>query len=155
MDEEYDELGLIYTHPRSFAFAASTSLTDKISLSMDWKAFMDRNQIYLSFYEWYYTRLKIPQLTPISAPLISCPVQTLYISNLGREINKIKESQRKEEEQKAEEGKKEEGNCKLQHQQYHVLIQLRIQDLNIKLKTLIDTGSDLNLLNKHVIPVAY
>lgn len=43
----------------------------------------------------------------------------------------------------------------LKHQQYHILIHLRIQDLNFRLKTLLDTGSDLNLLNKHVIPVAY
>jgi hypothetical protein len=34
------------------------------------------------------------------------------------------------------------------------LIELKIQDLNFRLKTLIDTGSDLNLLNKHVIPVS-
>jgi len=34
------------------------------------------------------------------------------------------------------------------------LIELKIQDLHFKLKTLIDTGSDLNMLNKHVIPVS-
>jgi hypothetical protein len=34
------------------------------------------------------------------------------------------------------------------------LIRIKIQDLHFRLKTLIDTGSDLNLLNKHVIPVS-
>jgi hypothetical protein len=34
------------------------------------------------------------------------------------------------------------------------LIELKIQDLHFRLKTLIDTGSDLNMLNKHVIPVS-
>jgi hypothetical protein len=41
------------------------------------------------------------------------------------------------------------------HQPYHVSLTFRIQDLHFKLKTLLDTGSDLNLLNKNVIPVAY
>jgi hypothetical protein len=91
-------------------------------------------------------------LTPISAPLISCPVHTLYVSDLGQELKKLKEKQ-KQTEKKEEE--KQEEECKLKHQQYHVMVDLQIQDLNFRLKTLIDTGSDLNLLNKHVIPVAY
>jgi hypothetical protein len=47
----------LYTHPKENTFAESTSLTDKIALSMDWKAYMDKHQLYLSFYEWYFTRL--------------------------------------------------------------------------------------------------
>lgn len=141
----------LYTHPRAESFASSTSITDKIALAMDWKAYMDKHQIYLSFYEWYYSQLTLaPSLTPISAPLISCPVQPLSLSDLGREIQKLKELQKQEEKHE-----KEEENCKLKHQQYHILSSLRIQGLNFKLKTLLDTGSDLNLLNKHVIPVAY
>lgn len=65
---------------------------------------------------------------------------TLSLSDLGQEINKIK--------------RVKEESCKLQHQPYHILIELRIQDLHFRLKTLIDTGSDLNLLNKNVIPVS-
>jgi len=33
-------------------------------------------------------------------------------------------------------------------------VELQIQDLHFILKTLIDTGSDLNMLNKHVIPIS-
>lgn len=111
---------------------------------------MDRHQIYISFYEWYYTNLKLSAPSqPISAPLISFPVHTLSISDLGKELQKIKKEQKQEEEEKKAKA------CKLQYQQFHVLIDLRIQDLNFRLKTLIDTGSDLNLLHKQVIPMAY
>jgi hypothetical protein len=54
-------------------------------------------------------------------------------------------------EQKKEE---EDESLQVKHQKYHVLIELKIQDLHFRLKTLIDTGSDLNMLNKHVIPVS-
>lgn len=140
----------LYTHPRSEEFVATTTLAEKISLSKEWKNYMDKHQIYLSFYEWHYTRLTmVPMLKPISAPLISCPVQTLSMSELGKEIRKLKTTQ------KDEEKKREEETCQFKHQQYHILANIRIQDLNFRLKTLIDTGSDLNILNQHVIPVAY
>lgn len=137
----------LYTHPRSLEFANSTSLEEKIALAQRWKDFMEQNKIYLSFYEWYYTQLRLSPLRPLSAPLISCPVQTLSLSDLGKEIRKLKDT-KKEEEQKEQE-------CKYKHQQYHILLHLRIQDLHFKLKTLIDTCSDLNLINQTVIPVAY
>jgi hypothetical protein len=133
----------LYTHPRSEVFAKITTIEEKIELAKQWKIYMEDHQVYLSFYEWYYTNLKLSApLTPVSAPLIACPIKTLSLSDLGKELQELKKKQKQEEEEaKAQE-------CKLQHQQFHVLIDLRIQDLNFRLKTLIDTGSDLNLLHK-------
>jgi hypothetical protein len=137
----------LYTHPRSSEFAKSTNPSEKIRLAQNWKDFMETHKIYISFYEWYYTQLQLPPLKVTHAPLISCPVKTLSLSELGKEL-KILKSKKEEEDQKEQE-------CKYKHQQYHILLKLKIQDLHFKLKTLIDTGSDLNLLNKTVIPVAY
>lgn len=110
----------LYTHPRSEEFANATTLDQKISLSMEWKSFMDKHHIYLSFYEWYYTRLTLTTaLKPISALLIACPVQTLSVSDLGREIQKIKETQRQEDKKK-----KDEENYPVKHQQYHILVDI-------------------------------
>jgi hypothetical protein len=49
-----------------------------------------------------------PQLKPISAPLISCPVQTLSISDLGREIKKSKSLRKKKKKKKQKRKKKKE-----------------------------------------------
>jgi hypothetical protein len=43
----------------------------------------------------------------------------------------------------------------IQHQKYHVLIKIKIQDQVFKLKSLIDSGSDLNILHKDIIPSIY
>jgi len=43
----------------------------------------------------------------------------------------------------------------IQHQKSHVMIKLKIKNQIFKLKALIDSGSDLNLLNKDVIPSIY
>jgi len=114
---------------------------------------MDRTSQYLSFYVWYNTRnSRSPILAPLKASLVSCSVAALSLSDIGKEISKLKNL--KSEEEKEEEKKKFKDTCRLQHQQYHVLTELKIQDLHFRLKTLIDTGSDLNMLNKHVIPVS-
>jgi hypothetical protein len=43
----------------------------------------------------------------------------------------------------------------IEHQKFHILIDLKIQGMPFRLKTLIDTGSDLNMLHKDIIPVSY
>jgi hypothetical protein len=43
----------------------------------------------------------------------------------------------------------------IQHQQYHVMIKLNIQGKFFKLKALIDSRSDFNILNKDSIPSCY
>jgi hypothetical protein len=43
----------------------------------------------------------------------------------------------------------------IQHQKYHVLIRLKIQDHVFKLKSLIDSRFYLNILHKYIIPSVY
>jgi len=50
------------------------------------------------------------------------------------------------------------GNMKImtiQYQQHHVLLNVNIQGENFTLRTLIDFGADINVLNKKVIPAKY
>jgi len=41
----------------------------------------------------------------------------------------------------------------IKHQKFHVLLDIMIKGKQFWLKTLLDTGFDLNLLNKEIIPV--
>jgi hypothetical protein len=137
----------LYTHPKAKLFAKQTPNSEKHKLADAWKRFMDQRHMYISFHEWNNNRPKSkPNLAPPKAILVSCPVTTLSLSDLGKEIRRIKKARQQEQEK--------EDSLQVQHQQYHVLIELKIQDLHFRLKTLIDTGSDLNLLNKHVISVS-
>jgi hypothetical protein len=124
----------LYTHPRAQEFAASTTLEEKIDLANKWKAYMEKNHLYLSFYEWYHTQLSLKPLKPSSTSLISCPVKTLTLSDLKQELKLVKGLAAETERQKEEQ-------CKIHHQPYHVLLTYRIQDLHFSLKTLLDTGS--------------
>lgn len=137
----------LFSHPGARDFAKKTLNEEKVRLAQDWKNFMDRENIFISFYEWYYKKDYPTQswvLAPQKSNAMSCPVQTLSISDLGREINKIKKSMANVSEQKKEE---KDESLQVKHQKYHVLIELKIEDLHFRLKTLIDTRSDLNMPN--------
>lgn len=43
----------------------------------------------------------------------------------------------------------------VQHQQYHVMLKFKIQGEIFTLKTLLDTGVDINVLNKKLIRAKY
>jgi len=67
---------------------------------------MEKENIYISFYEWNKRRsLKVHSwdLVPQKSSLMSCPVQSLSIYDIGREINKIKRSMATASEQKQKE----------------------------------------------------
>jgi hypothetical protein len=120
---------------------------------------MDQKDMFISFYEWKTQReFSIPRncstkaLEPCLTKHISCSVQTLSISDLGREIGKLKKFI-KEQEKKTEQ--KKEKVLQIQHKKFHVLMDLKIQGIPFQLKTLLDIGSDLNLLNKQIIPVNF
>jgi hypothetical protein len=54
---------------------------------------MEKENIYISFHEWNNSRLNPkPKTSSPKASLVSCPVTTLSISDLGKEINKIKKA---------------------------------------------------------------
>jgi hypothetical protein len=111
----------LYTHPKAKIFAKQTPDSEKLKLAADWKAFMDQRNMYISFHEWHISRPKSkPYLAPQKASLISCPVNTLSVSDLGKEISRIKKVRQQEQEKES---------LQVQHQQYHVLIELKIQDL--------------------------
>ena len=42
----------LFTHPKVEAFAKKTSNEEKIELALQWKHFMDSEEIFISFYEW-------------------------------------------------------------------------------------------------------
>jgi len=67
----------------------------------------------------------------------------------------LKKSIKTEESKEDSTGQKKDQVLQISHQKYHVLINLQIQGMPFQLKTLIDTGSDLNLLHKNIIPVKF
>jgi hypothetical protein len=73
----------LYTHPRSLEFANSTSLTEKIALAQDWKDFMEKKRFIFLSMSGIIPSFTISIKTS-SAPLISCPVHTLSLSDLGK-----------------------------------------------------------------------
>ena len=87
----------LFTHPCAEDFASNSSDEEKLSLSKEWKTHMDENDMFISFYEWRTKRrLLKPRncfemaLESYSIKPICCPVQTLSISDLGKEIGKLK-----------------------------------------------------------------
>jgi hypothetical protein len=75
----------LYTHPRAKEFARNTSNEEKIKLADAWKKFMETEKMYISFHEWNNSRLIYrPYLVPKKASLVSCPVTTLSISDIGK-----------------------------------------------------------------------
>lgn len=138
----------LYTNPKSKEFTAATTTTEKLTLANRWKQYMASHDMYISFFEWYSSLpVQHPILKPMSAPIVCCPVKSLSLSELGKEINNLKHRQEREEE-------KDKDKFPIKHQSYLVLSIVKIQDLHFKLKTLLDTDSDLNLLNKNVISVS-
>jgi predicted site-specific integrase-resolvase len=87
-------------------------------------------------------------LIPQKANPICCPVQTLSVSEIGREINRLKKTIKAQKDSSEQREDHKEQILQVEHQKYHVLIDLKIQGIPFKLKTLIDTGSDLNMLHK-------
>jgi hypothetical protein len=146
----------LFTHPKAEAFAKNSSNTEKLRLACEWKKIMDTEGLFISFYEWnsFYKRsgkAYLKPLVPQKAKSICCPVQALSVSDLGREINKLKKAIK---ETSGQEKGNQEQNLQIEHQKFHILIDLKIQGMPFKLKTLIDTGSDLNMLHKDIIPVS-
>ena len=43
----------------------------------------------------------------------------------------------------------------IQHQKYHILTKIKMKGQSFKLKDLIDFGSNLNIVNKEIIPSIY
>ena len=133
----------LFTHPNAEAFAENSSYEEKVNLSKEWKDFMDKKDIFISFYEWNIQRtFYIPRsssrkvLKPITARPTSYSIQTLSIPDLGKEIGKLKKFI-KEQESNIEQ--KEEQVVQIQHQKFHILIDLKIQGRPFHLKTLLDT----------------
>jgi hypothetical protein len=121
----------LFTHPNAEAFAENSSYEENINLSKEWKDFMDKTDIFISFYEWNIQRtFSIPRsssrkvLKPITTRPTSCFVQTLSILDLGKEIGKLKKFIK-------EHKNKEEEVVQIQHQKFHILVDLKIQDLSI------------------------
>ena len=87
----------LFTHPNAEAFAENNSYEEKVNLSKEWKDFMDKKDMFISFYEWKIQRtFSIPRncskkaLKPHTTRLTCCSVQTLSIPDLGKEIGKLK-----------------------------------------------------------------
>jgi hypothetical protein len=144
----------LFTHPKAEAFAKKTSNEEKIELALQWKHFMDSEEIFISFYEWNVLKEKPRRscskiLIPQRENPICCLVQTLFVSDIGREIGRLKKSIRAQKN-----NIEQEQILQVEHKKYHVLIELKIQGIPFKLKALIDTGSDLNMLHKDIILVS-
>ena len=43
----------LFSHPGAKEFARNTSNEENTRLAQNWKHFMNRENIYISFYEWY------------------------------------------------------------------------------------------------------
>jgi hypothetical protein len=152
----------LFTHPAAKGFSTSSTNEEKQNLSRKWQQFMTEKSIFISFYEWKFKQQRLenfknktfslPSLVPLQVRPICCSVQTISISDLGKEISKLK---REIKVQKEQEGKNEDNILSVYHQKFHVLLNIKIQDKLFRLKTLLDTGSDLNLLNKDIIPVQF
>jgi hypothetical protein len=148
----------LFTHPNTEIFSKSISHKEKLALSTDWKEYMTKNNVWISFYEWKTqqqilfsfhkrsTALKssyTPALCPLPVTLVSCPVQTISISNLGREIGNLKKeikAQTEQEGQGTEQERKVTKILTIHHQKFHVLLDIKIKGKLFKLKTLLDTG---------------
>lgn len=88
----------LFTHPKADSFARNTSNKEKVRLATQWKDFMDTEDIFISFYEWKNQQKIFPKtcskniIKPQTTSPICCSVQTLSISDLGREIGRLKKS---------------------------------------------------------------
>jgi hypothetical protein len=95
----------LFSHPDAERFSKSISDKEKLALSTNWQEYMTKNNVWISFYEWKTqqqilstfhkrsTTLKYsckPSLHPLPTTLISFPVQTISISDLGRKIGNLK-----------------------------------------------------------------
>jgi len=71
----------LYTHPEAREFSKRTSNEEKIKLAQDWKNFMEKENMYISFYEWRRTTILKKanswKLIPQKANPICYPVNTL------------------------------------------------------------------------------
>jgi hypothetical protein len=146
----------LFTHPKAEDFAKNSPDTEKLRLACEWKNFMDTEGLYISFYEWNFFHQRSEKtyskpLVPQKVKAICCPVQALSVSDLGREINILKKAIK---ENSMKEKGTQEHNLQIEHQKFHILIDLKIQGMPFRLKTLIDTWSDLNMLHKDIIPVS-
>ena len=89
----------LFTHPDPEQFSNTTPDNQKVALSMAWKNYMDKKDIWISFYEWKTQQaflatfckkqmennhLSVLPKNPILAPLVSFPIQTISISYLGK-----------------------------------------------------------------------
>jgi hypothetical protein len=94
--------------------------------------------------------LSVLPKNPILSPLVSYPVQTISISDLGKEISRLKTGIKK-----AVIEEHDQQILSIEHQKFHVLLDIMIKGKQFRLKTLLDTGYDLNLLNKEIILVQF
>ena len=42
----------LFTHPKAEVFAKKTSNEEKVRLALQWKQFMNFEELFISFYEW-------------------------------------------------------------------------------------------------------
>jgi len=89
----------LFTHSSSEIFALNTSQKEKIDLSKEWQSYMNKRDMFISFYQWKrFSNLLKPRnfsksfVKPCSTKPICCSVQTISISELGKEIGKLKKS---------------------------------------------------------------
>jgi hypothetical protein len=98
----------LFTHPRANSFTRRASDKEKVNLALQWKNFMNSEEIFISFYEWELQKENFSKLCPkILVPKkenpICFPAQTLSISDIGKEINRLKKSIKVQENNKEQE----------------------------------------------------
>jgi hypothetical protein len=88
----------LFTHPKADSFAQKTPNEEKVNLALQWKNFMEAEDTFISFYEWKNKKTILPNicstkvLEPKKVNPICCPIQTLSISDLGKEIGRLKKT---------------------------------------------------------------
>lgn len=155
----------LFTHPEAENFARTVPDKEKPVLSRQWQDYMAEKNVFISFYErktqqqilaTFHKRSSAPRssckILMRSLP-VSCPVQSISIYDLRKEMSNLKRDIKARTKQSKE--REDERVLPILHQKFHVVLDIKIKGTVFKLKTLMDTGSNLNLLDKDIIPTKF